>query len=80
MLALKFQRFTLAGGTPGFTINAGLNDAWVSDEAPLQGLFITADILYIMSRNIRHRAKTGFGAPLEPHQGIREDTRASFCP
>jgi hypothetical protein len=24
-----------------FTINAGLNDAWVSDDAPLQGFFFT---------------------------------------
>jgi polyhydroxybutyrate depolymerase len=35
-----FQLFTL-GGSPGFQINAGLNDAWVSADAPLQGFFIT---------------------------------------
>jgi hypothetical protein len=28
-------------GIPPFTINAGLNDAWVSADAPLQGFFIT---------------------------------------
>jgi len=28
-------------GSAGFVINAGVNDAWVSDEAPLQGWFIT---------------------------------------
>jgi polyhydroxybutyrate depolymerase len=36
-----FQLFTLAGVSPGFEINAGLNDAWVSADAPLQGFFFT---------------------------------------
>lgn len=36
-----FQRHDLQGGSDAFTINAGLNDAWVSDQAPFQGLFIT---------------------------------------
>ena len=35
-----FQLFTLED-SPGFRINAGLNDAWVSADAPLQGFFIT---------------------------------------
>jgi len=34
-----FQLFTLESS--GFAINAGLNDAWVSAEAPLQGFFFT---------------------------------------
>lgn len=28
-------------GGPGFSINAGMNDAWVSDGAPFQGFFFT---------------------------------------
>ncbi|NNE04966.1 MAG: hypothetical protein HKN15_04485, partial [Xanthomonadales bacterium] len=32
---------TVEAGMPAFEINAGLNDAWVTDQAPFQGLFFT---------------------------------------
>lgn len=33
--------FSGLGGANGVTINQGMNDAWVSEQAPLQGLFFT---------------------------------------
>jgi len=36
-----FRSFTLQGASPGFQVNSGLNDAWVSVDAPLQGFFFT---------------------------------------
>ncbi|MBT8061456.1 MAG: hypothetical protein HKO64_06105 [Xanthomonadales bacterium] len=32
---------TDCGASAAFVINAGLNDAWVTDEAPFQGIFLT---------------------------------------
>ena len=37
-----FQNFTADRAGAEFQINAGLNDAWVSADAPFQGMFITA--------------------------------------
>ncbi|NNE05310.1 MAG: hypothetical protein HKN15_06265 [Xanthomonadales bacterium] len=33
--------YVIQGGSTGISINAGLNDAWVSTEAPFQGMFFT---------------------------------------
>ncbi|NNE05295.1 MAG: hypothetical protein HKN15_06190 [Xanthomonadales bacterium] len=36
-----FEQFSRPELAKVFAINAGLNDAWVSDQAPLQGMFVT---------------------------------------
>lgn len=40
-LGFPINTTVVALDTGGVTINAGMNDAWVSDDAPFQGLFFT---------------------------------------
>ena len=42
VIAAEHLVFTNPSVVSNFVINAGVNDAWVTDGAPLQGLFITA--------------------------------------